>query len=83
VFPTLDHKPARIPACVGVFEGPSSLWEAVEGLVGVDDGQNRHRRRKRLAEWRNLSHELPDHDGLSHRYFQFVEGFFELDLLKQ
>ena len=94
MFPTLDHKPARIPAYVGVFEAPSSLGEVVEGLVGVDDGQNRRKKRKRLAEWRNLghrlaglNHELPDlshdHDGLCYRYFQSVEDSFELDLSKQ
>ena len=81
VFPTLDYKPARILAYVGVFEAPSSLGEVVEGLVGVDDGQNRRRKRKRLAEWRNSSHDH-DHDGLSYRYFQSVEDSFELDRLK-
>jgi len=72
---------------LGAFAGLSSLWELVEGLAGVDDGQNQRRMRKRLAEWQNLSHGLPDlshdHDGLSHRYFQSVEDSFELGRLKQ
>ena len=72
VFPTLDHKPARILAYVGVFEAPSSLWEVVEGLAGVDDGQNRHRRRKRLAVWQNLTF------GGSGELVQLVDGSGEL-----
>jgi hypothetical protein len=60
VFPTLDHRLARILAYLGVSGGPSSLEELVEGLAGVDDGLNRRRRRKKQAGWRNLSHELLD-----------------------
>ena len=40
MFPTLDRKFARILAYISVFEAPSSLGKVVEGLVGVDDGQN-------------------------------------------
>jgi len=57
---------------LGVFEAPSSLWEVVEGLAGVDDGQNRHRRRKRLAVWQNLTF------GGSGELVQLVDGSGEL-----
>ena len=57
---------------MGVFEAPSSLWEVVEGLAGVDDGQNRHRRRKRLAVWQNLTF------GGSGELVQLVDGSGEL-----
>jgi hypothetical protein len=60
---------------LGVFEAPSSLWEVVEGLAGVDDGQNRHRRRKRLAVWQNWSHEWLDGSG---ELVRLVDGSGEL-----
>ena len=62
---------------MGVFADLSSLWELVEGLSGVDDGQTRRRRRKRLAGWQNLN---PEQLGGSGEPVQLVDGSGEFVL---